>query len=130
MRIEVQRYQMERCLAHGENVAAHLMLSEGLREVFHFVCLLNKQYAPNDRWLPWVAHRLPVLAAVIEPLVIRIMETTDGHQQLSLYQQMVTLCADFIYDNGLAPRGQYWWADLRQAITGELKDFPLPNWIG
>jgi len=130
MRIDVQRYQMERCIAHGENIAADLMLSKGLREILHFVCLVNKRYAPNDRWLPWVARRLPLLVPDIDPLLTHIMETTDIHKRLSLYVEIVNMCANYSYDNGLATRGQYWWANLRQAITGELRDFPVPSWIG
>ncbi|MBI3912340.1 MAG: DUF4037 domain-containing protein [Armatimonadetes bacterium] len=129
-RIDVQRYQMERCAAHGEEVAANLMLYDGLREVFHFACLANRRYAPNDRWLPWVFRRLPALAGDIEPLVVSISRTTDLDRRLSLYAQIVALCADWAYGNGLAVRGRYWWADLREAVPGELKDFPVPGWVG
>lgn len=130
MRIDNQRYQMERCVAHGEDMAADLMLHEGLCEVFHFLCLINKHFAPNDRWLPWVVRRLPILADAVNPLVAQIHETIDTHSRLSLFVEIVNVLADYIYDNGLATKGQYWWADLRQTITGELKGFPVPTWIG
>jgi hypothetical protein len=140
MRIDVQRYYMWRSVAHGEDVAADLMLHDGLREVFHFVCLINKRYAPYDRWLPWVIRRLPVLADDINPLIGSIRVTTDVSRRLSLFADIENLCAGYVYDNGLATRGEYewaslphanpWWADLRAAVTGDLKDFPVPSWIG
>ncbi|HLV80879.1 MAG TPA: DUF4037 domain-containing protein [Chthonomonadaceae bacterium] len=137
-RIDVKRYQMERCIAHGEEVAANLMLCEGLREVFHFVCLVNRRYAPYDRWLHWMFRRLPLLAGEVEPLAQGAVETTDIAQKLSLYEQIVTLCADWVYAHGLAaraecehaPSGTLWWMDIRDAVQGELKDFPERDWIG
>lgn len=127
-------------MAHGEEVAADLLLSEGLREVFHFLCLINRRYAPIDRWLLWVARRLPVLADAIDPLVAQMRATTDVHSRLSLFAEIVTVLADYVYDNGLASRGEYswadlpnrnpWWADLRETLTGDLKNFPVPSWVG
>lgn len=140
MRIGVQRYHMTRLMAHGEEVAADLMLSEGLREVFHFICLINKRYAPHDRWLHWVARRLPVLAGDINPLVTSIRETMDMGRRLSLYTEIMNMLRDYVYENGLATRGDYPWADLPhanpwcfdlcQAVTGDLKDSHDPHWIG
>ena len=139
-RVQVRRLEMERCLAHGEDVAADLMLHEGLREVFHFVCLIKKRYACHDKWLPWLVRRLPVLADAINPIVAQIREATDVHSRLSRFAEIVTVLADHVYDNGLATRGEYWWADLpnrnpwavdlRETVTGDLKDFPDPYWIG
>jgi len=141
MRIQGARLEMERCLAHGEEVAADLMLHEGLREVFHFVCLINRRYACHDKWLPWVVRHLPVLADDIAPLITRLRDTTDVRTHLACFTEMETVLADYVYDNGLASRGEYWWttlpgrnpwwADLRETITGELKDFQdNPHWIG
>jgi hypothetical protein len=140
-RISCQRYQAWRCVAHGEDVAADFMLSEGLREVFHFVCLINRRYAPYDRWLPWAVRRLPLLAGDIDPLVAQMRGTTDVHSRLASFTEIETLLAHYVYDNGLANRGEYswadlphanpWWADLQQAVTGELRDFPGgPGLIG
>jgi hypothetical protein len=138
MRIGVQRYEAERAVAHSEEVAADLMLSEGLREVFHFVCLANRRYAPYDRWLPWVVRRMPVLADDIAPLITRIRGTTDVRTRLACFVEMETVLAGYVYDNGLATRGEYqwadfrganpWWADLHRAVTEELRDFGA--WIG
>jgi len=129
-RISVRQYEAERCVAHNEEMAADLALSEGLREVFHFLCLINKRYAPMDKWLPWMVRRLPVLANDILRLVNSIRETADARRRLSLFTDIVNLCASYVYDNGLAARAKHWWADLRQAITGELRDFPHVHWIG
>jgi len=138
MRIDIQRYQMERCLAHDEGLAADLMLYEGVREVLHFLCLVNRRYAPPDKWLPWVVRRLPVLSDAIEPLIARIQDTTDVRSRLACFVEIETALADYVYDNGLATRREYpwadrgnpWWADLRQTVTGDLKDFPVPSWVG
>ena len=130
MRISVQQYEAKRCIAHGEALAADLLLSEGVREVLHFVCLANKRFAPNDRWLPWVVRRLPVLADAVDPLIARIRETTDVQRRLEHYAGVERVLADYVYDNGLAARGECLWADLRQTVTGDLKDFPVPSWIG
>lgn len=137
-RIDVKRYQTERCFAHGEEVAANLMLCEGLREVFHFACLVNRRYAPYDRWLHWMFRRLPLLAGEVEPLVQNIFNTTVLGQKHSIYEQIVTLCAEWSYAHGLAtrvvrehaPNGTLWWADLHDAVQGELKDFPERDWVG
>jgi len=141
MRISTQRYWIERCLAHGEALAADLMLYEGVREVLHFLCLVNKRYAPYDRWLPWMVRRLPILVDAIDPVITRIRQTADAPGPLACFTEIETLLADYVYDNGLASRGGYewagpapanpWWGDLRETVTGDLKDFPGgPSWIG
>lgn len=139
-RISVQRYEAMRCIAHGETLAADLLLSEGVREVLHLICLVNKRYAPNDRWLPWVVRCLPVLADAVYPMITRMREITDVQGRLERYVEIETALADYVYDNGLATRGEYpwahlphanpWWADLRKTVTGDLKDFPVPSWTG
>jgi hypothetical protein len=141
-RIGGQRLEMERCIAHGEDMAADLMLHEGLREVFHFVCLINRRYACHDKWLPWLVRRLPVLAEVVDPLVAQIHGAADVRSRLTHFAELVTVLADYVYDNGLATRGEYWWSDLpgrnpwafdlRETITGELKELAEadPHWIG
>lgn len=138
--ISVRHYEMKRLLAHGEEVTADLMLSEGLREVFHFICLVNRRYAPHDRWLHWMARQQPILAGEVDPLVTSIRETTDIRRRLSLYAEIMNLLANYVYENGLAARGEHpWvssddplslWRDLYDNVTGDLKEFPFPSWVG
>ena len=130
MRISVQRYNAERCLAHGEMLAADLILNEGVREVLHFLCLVNRQHASYDKWLPWQVRRLPVLAGEIMPLISRMQESTVAGNRLTLYIEIDTMLASYIYDHGLAIRDQGLWRDLRQTITSDLKDFAAPTWVG
>lgn len=139
-RVNAMMLEMVRCLSHGEDFAADLMLHEGLRETLHFLCLVNKRYSCHDKWLPWMVRRMPVLADKVYPLFDQIRETTDTHSRLSHFKDIITVLADYVYGNGLATKGEYWWADLpnrnpwwldlREAITGDLRDSRFPAWIG
>lgn len=137
-RISCHRYEMQRCLTHGEILAADLMLHEGVREVLHFLCLINRRYAPNDRWLPWVVHRLPVLVSDVEPLITLIRETTDIRSRLAYYVEIETALAEYVYKNGLATRyegwwpshANRWWMDLRENVISDLQNSYGPHWIG
>lgn len=130
MRISTAPYSMERLITHSEPVGAHLAMVEGLHEIFHFICLVNKRHAPYDRWLPWTARRLPLLAPEVNPLVDGIMATTDVKTQHSLLSHIEECCAEFVYTNNLAEKKTCWWIDLRNMVQGELRDFPVPTWVG
>jgi hypothetical protein len=129
-RIDVRRYEAERLVAHGEALSANLSLADGLREVMHFLCLANRRHAPHDRWLPWAARRLPILVESICPLIDRAGAAADARIRLALYEGIVRALADYVFETGLAPKGQDWWQALRQGITGELATFPVPQWVG
>lgn len=130
MRISVQQYEAERSIAHGEELAADLALAEGLREVLHFLCLVNRRYAPMDKWLPWIVRRLPILSSDVLPLIAAVQATADVRARVSRYTDVVGRCAGYVYDSGLAAGSEHWWADLRQTVTGELQGFPVPSWVG
>lgn len=123
-------YQLERSLAHGEAVTAHMMLSEALRETMRFTFLVNRRYAPYDRWLHWGFRRLPLLAPELEPLVLEACDASDGKEKARICRGIVDVLTRHVYGAGLAKRGERWWHDLWQAVDGRLREFPLVGCVG
>lgn len=127
---EVQHYHLERILARNDGIAAEVILADGAREVMYFAFLLNKRYAPYDRWLHWGFRQLPLLSARIEPLFIELYQTADWPKRQALYQKILDVCSDYTYSEGLATKKQYWWLDLWETVQGELRNVPFPGFPG
>ena len=51
MAAQAGQYNYARSMKRGERIAAELALAEFVRESMHIVYLLNKRYAPYDKWL-------------------------------------------------------------------------------
>jgi len=132
-RIFVWRASAERTLAHREAISATMQITEGLREVMHFGFLINRQYAPWDRWLHWAFRRLPKLAPSVDPLITQIWNVHDCNEKLRLYAEIENCCAQHVYAEGLAIKPKHWFGILRNAVEGDLAKEPystLPFWIG
>ena len=71
-----------------------------------------------------------MLAQQIEPLIHKIFDTLDWARREWLYNELLDLCAECVFTQGLARRGKYWSAKLWEAIEGQLKEFPARGWIG
>lgn len=58
------QYNYARAMKRGERIAAELSLSEFVRESMKTVYLLNRRYAPYDKWLRRGMKELPVCAEI------------------------------------------------------------------
>lgn len=58
------QYNYARAMKRGERIAAELALSEFVRESMKVVYLLNKRYAPYDKWMRRGMKDLPVCAEI------------------------------------------------------------------
>lgn len=58
------QYNYGRMMARQEYVAADLMLAEYMKQVLQCVFLINRKYAPHDKWLHKGAKELEVLAEI------------------------------------------------------------------
>lgn len=58
------QYNYARAMKRGERVAAELALHEFIRESISLVYLLNRKYAPFDKWIHRGMQELPVLSEI------------------------------------------------------------------
>lgn len=58
------QYNYARAMKRGERIAAELALSEFVRESMKTVYLLNRRYAPYDKWMRRGMKQLPVCAEI------------------------------------------------------------------
>lgn len=132
-RISAQRYAMRRALAHGESMAAELALTEGGREAMRLAFLVNRQYAPYDRWLPWGCRQLSDLSPVLMPLIRTSLRLPDLAEKESAFEKVEACCADYIYAHGMAEKRMLWWQDLWREVRGEFAEEPFrsfSHWTG
>jgi len=132
-RILTLRLSAQRALAHGETITAEMLISEGIRETMHFGFLVNKQYAPYDRWLHWAFRRLPELATSVESLIRQIWDQRDCEERIRLFGEIESCCAQHIYEKGMVATPETWCNGLRGSVTGDLAREPFsatPFWVG
>jgi hypothetical protein len=58
------QYNYARAMKRGERIAAELSLTEFIREVMQLVYLLNRIYAPYDKWMRRGMKELPVCSEI------------------------------------------------------------------
>lgn len=69
------QYNYARAMKRGERIAAELSLNEFVRESMRIVYLLNKRYAPHDKWLYRGMKELSVCSEIGE--MLELLYTID-----------------------------------------------------
>lgn len=72
------QYNYARAMKRGERIAAELALSEFIRESMKIVYLLNRKYAPYDKWTHRGLRELPVCSEIGD--MLNLLYTIDPTQ--------------------------------------------------
>ena len=80
-------------------IARGMFVEYAMRLVF----LLNRQYAPNRKWLHWAFTQLPAIATDLDRLIIRVSTSRDMNQQASLIVEATNVLGRAIEDAGFKP---------------------------
>ncbi len=89
------QYNFARCISRGERGAAQLAVFEFVKNAAHTVYLLNRRYAPYDKWLFRGMRDLPVLSALEEPLSF-LLETGNSPAEARGKAEMIEDIASLI----------------------------------
>lgn len=58
------QYNYARAMKRGERIAAEMALTDFIRESMHIVYLLNRKYAPYDKWMRRGMKELPICSEI------------------------------------------------------------------
>ena len=90
------QYNYARCLRRGEAGAAMLALSEFVKSACAMIYLLNREHMPYYKWCLRGMERLPLLAAMKEPLEFLLTGDNDPAGQRLKQQVLEEICAQVV----------------------------------
>ncbi len=107
------QYNYLRCIAHGEEAAAQLAVTEFVRSTINVLFLLNRRYQPYYKWCFRALRALPKLS--LEAELLEFLLTTDNGEAMVREKAdvMEGIASDVIEE--LAEQ------DLTKAVCGDLE---------
>lgn len=82
------QYNFMRCIKHGEPGAARLFLAEFVRAAGSMIFLLNRQFAPYDKWLLRAMKDLPRLSFAAEKLNLLLAGNLPDKSSVELIESI------------------------------------------
>ncbi len=107
------QYNYRRCLAHGEQAAAQLAVSEFVKSTVSAIFLLNRRYQPYYKWSFRALRALPELsmeAELLEYLLTTDNEPETAEEKYSVIESVAADVIDALIDGGLT-----------KAVCGDLE---------
>ena len=127
---QLGQYNYARCLRHGERGAAALALADFCKNSAKAVFLLNRAYAPYDKWLLRGMRALPILGQEEKKLEAMLAHPLDEKQNAPLIEGLCAAVAAELRAQGLAEgKGDYlepYAYEIGEHIRdGELRNSPV-----
>ncbi|MCM1174015.1 MAG: DUF4037 domain-containing protein [Blautia sp.] len=115
------QYNYERAMRRGERVAAELFLAEFIRESMRLVYLLNRRYAPFDKWIHRGMKELPVCSEIGDMIALFYQVEKNGERVL-IIEAICNIIVQELNAQGLsALEDNFLQAHLR-TVTEKIKD--------
>lgn len=94
---QMGQYNYKRMLKRGEYLTAEILLSDFIKHTLHVLFLLNREYAPYDKWLHKASKNLSVLPEIGD-ILIAIKDFSHDPQNLKLQngENQITLTIEII----------------------------------
>ncbi|MAE63136.1 MAG: hypothetical protein CMJ18_02585 [Phycisphaeraceae bacterium] len=90
-------YNLARCIKRGDDVASTLYLGESVKRLMELGFMLNRRYAPYNKWLYRAFTTLPRLADDVAPLLNRSVTTSDWDDRLDALLTVLEIYMRDIY---------------------------------
>lgn len=112
------QYNYARCLRRGERIAALLSLSEFVREAMRLAYLLNRRYAPYDKWMHRGLRDLP-LGAEIGDMLNLLCEREDPAERTLIIEAVCSVLAQMLNEQGISSHSDaFLQAHVAEVIGG------------
>ncbi len=121
------QYNYERCLSHGEEVAAAMALAKFSENATHAVFLLNREFMPYYKWAWRKMRILPLLFEVSDLLYELMKNPYDKENNLPIIEKVAALIAAEIRAQGLSKREESYLEGYAYCIKSSIKDGNLRN---
>ena len=91
------QYNLRRMAERGDQVAAVLSLSEGLRHAMKLIYMINGDYPPHDKWLFYgIANKTEYQEEAA--LIQKIIASFDVQQQVMLIEELAEKLCHLLYE--------------------------------
>jgi len=84
-------FNLNRCLLRGDPIGAQILRGFGLRRAMELAFMLNRQYAPYDKWTWRIFKSLPKVAPKLGPKLEAIAATNDMDRVIELFVDVSNL---------------------------------------
>ena len=122
------QYNYSRCLAHGENGAAALALSEFVKKGIEIVFLLNRTHMPYFKWAFRAMRNLSILGNTSEMLEGLITSTNnDCAQTENIIEEFCSLVACEFHKQGISSSDSDYLESHAYNINERIADGRLRN---
>ena len=124
------QYNYPRCLAHGEEGAAMLALSDFVRSACEMIFLLNKKHCPYYKWTFRAMRSLETLAEMTAPLEFLLTADNDEsgrNVKREIIEDIALAVANEIKKQGLAACEGNYLEPFGLAIVKKIKNAELRN---
>lgn len=95
------QYNFMRCVRRGEMAAAHIELSDFMRSGMQLIYLMNKKYAPYDKWLCRGMENLEILGSLRESFTMLADGKKDPEEKSSIIDSICGSVAAELHSEGL-----------------------------
>lgn len=122
------QYNYSRCLAHNEEGAAMLALSEFVRNANEMIFLLNKRHCPYYKWALKAMKSLDILADMAEPLEFLLTADNENtNVKRAIIEDIALAVTKELKRQGLADCEDNYLEPYGFAIVKKIKNAELRN---
>ncbi|MGN0708979.1 MAG: DUF4037 domain-containing protein, partial [Anaerovoracaceae bacterium] len=100
------QYNYMRCIRRGEKTAAHIELSVFMRSGMQLVYLMNRKYAPYDKWLERGMRDLDILGSLAGSFSMLADQSTDPEEKSGIIESICSAAASELHREGLIDSGE------------------------
>ncbi len=118
-------YNLARCVKRGDEVCSVLYLGESVKKLMEIGFMLNRRYAPYNKWLYRGFTQLPRLADEVAPLLRRSCTIADWEQRLDILMTILEIYMRDVYAQGLTRVDHLKPRDASIGVSESLYDFAV-----
>ena len=118
------QYNYMRAMRRGERVAAELFLHEFIRESMLLVYLLNRRYAPFDKWLHKGMKNLSTCAEIGD-MISLFYQVGKAEDRLLIIEAICNIIVQELHTQGLSNLEDNFLQNHLQVVTENIKDETL-----
>lgn len=120
------QYNYMRAIRRGERVAAELFLHEFIRESMQLVYLLNRRYAPFDKWIHKGMKELPVCSEIGD-MISLFYQVDKAEDRVLIIEAICNIIVQELNIQGLSSLDDNFLQNHLHMVTEKIKDEKIRN---
>lgn len=120
------QYNYMRAIRRGERVAAELFLHEFIRESMQLVYLLNRRYAPFDKWIHKGMKELPVCSEIGD-MISLFYQVDKAEDRVLIIEAICNIIVQELNIQGLSSLDDNFLQNHLHMVTEKIKDQKIRN---